>query len=133
MSALVRETSLAQGGQVDWGKCVYCGGVEKWVVFIAHLHIPGSVPVSCSELHFRVKVKQRKERDRARVRTGIGGRNPLHWLPTEGLSERRNADCEQWANNAENARVKDYRVLMCVSLLSGEYLSDFGEFLQGIF
>jgi len=59
------------------------------------------------------------------VRTGISGRNPLRWLPTERLSERRDSDCECWANGAENARVKDYRILVCVSLLPGRYLSDF--------
>lgn len=32
--------------------------VEKWVAFMAHLHIPGSAPVAYLELHFRVKVKQ---------------------------------------------------------------------------
>lgn len=62
---------------------------------------------------------------RAGVRTGISGRDPLRWLPTERLPEWGDSDCEYRANDAENAGVKDYRILVGVSLLLGEFLSDF--------
>jgi hypothetical protein len=68
---------------------------------------------------------ERGGRENAWVRTGVSGRDPLRRLPTERLSEWRNSDCECWADNTENARVKDYGVLVCVSLLLEKYSSDF--------
>ena len=81
-------------------------------------------------LQFRVsRSSERGGRDGTRLRTGIGGWNPLCRLPTERLSQWGDSDCEQWASNAENARVKYYRILVCVSLLLGNIRQIFREFL----
>ena len=78
-------------------------------------------------LHLRVSTSDKSgERDeRLGVRTGISGRNPLCWLPTEQFSEWGDTDCEYWTDGAENTRVKNYRILVCVPLLLGGYFSVF--------
>jgi len=96
------------------------------LLFTAHPRIPGLVPGAYLGLHFRMSMLGESGwQDETGVRTGISGRNTLRWLPTERLSERRDSDCECWANCTENARVEEHRIFVCVSLLPGKYLSDF--------
>lgn len=77
----------------------------------------------------RVNVRRKWGRDETEARTGVSGRDPFRWLPAERLSDWGDSDCEYWANGAENTRVKYYRILVRVSLLLGEFLSDFLWFL----
>lgn len=99
--------------------------------FTVHPHIPGSVPAAYSGLYFHTLASgKRGGRNKTGVRTGISGRNPLRWLPTERLSEWGYTDCEYWANSAENTRIKDYRILVCVPLLLGEFCQIFCEFFE---
>jgi hypothetical protein len=107
-----------------WVKCIYCSrGRERETGLLLFIFV--SLDWYSRPIRDCISACKHGGGDKAGVRTGISGRNPLCWLPTERLSEWGYADCEYWANNAENTRVEDYRILVCVSLLLGKCLSDF--------
>ena len=129
-NALVLEdvTRLARRKWVECvgGKWIYCSRGRVWEVACSLLIL---VSLDGYSRPIRDCISgcqcRRKRRENTRVRTGVSGRNPLRRLPSERPSEWGDSNCEYWANGAENTRVKDYRILVCVSLLLGKYLSDF--------
>ena len=112
---------------VCWGKCIYCNRDSVWEV-VCSLFILISLdlyPRPIWDCISACQCQAKAGRDKAGVRTRVSGRNPLRWLPTERPPKWGNTDYEDRANAAENARVKDYRILVGVSLLFEEYLSGF--------